>query len=300
MLIETDIRLDAAIGQTMQYFALFRYPLYVEEIRQYCGIACSEDEVQAFLNEEELHGSVFSTNGCYSLLSDVAGLLERRLKGKEKAIRDIKVARKVGRLIYQMPFVSFVGISGSLSKGYSDSKSDFDFFIVTQKDRLWIARTLLHLMKKLSFLAGQQHKLCMNYFIDESALCLQEKNIYTATELSSLVPVCGSEVYQQLMQANRWRSTFLPNYGRKVAEAVTDNVWIIKPVLGGIFNSIHPSGLNRFLMKLTDSKWRKKWAKKRYPAEDYELAFKTRINISKNHHLNYQKRVLSALSPADN
>jgi hypothetical protein len=63
-----------------------------------------------------------------------------------------------------------------------------------------------------------------------------------------------------------------------------------------MFNMLPADAFNHFLMKLTDAKWRKKWSRRGFPQEDYDLAFKTRINISKNHRLNYQKRVLSALS----
>lgn len=295
MTIAIDNHLGAAVDRTMQYFALFRYPLRIDEIRRYCGIACQETDIQAYLDEQELNGNVFSLNGYYILLPEVSALLERRIKGNEKAVQDLKRAKRVGRFIYQFPFVSYVGISGSLSKGYSDEHSDFDFFIITQKDRLWICRTLLHLMKKLSFLIGQQHKLCMNYFIDESALSLQEKNIYTATELHSLIPVCGGPLHQRFLQANIWAKKFLPNYQPADAYNITECSGLIKKFGSAIFNAVQPVHFNRLLMKLTDAKWKRKWAKKGYPAEDYDLAFKTRINISKNHHLNYQKRVLSAL-----
>lgn len=295
MIIDIDIKLHAAIERTLQYFALFSFPLLVSEIRQYCGVACSDEDIQAYLEEQEMHGMVFSLNGYYSLLCPVDTLLERRTKGGEKAVRDLKAARRVGRLIYQFPFVRFVGISGSLSKGFSDEHSDFDFFIITQRDRLWVTRTLLHIMKKLSFIAGQQHKLCMNYFIDESALSLQEKNVYTATELYSLIPVCGAQEHQRFLKANNWISRFLPNYVREETEVANDCDCLLKRMLSGLINVMQASKINRFLMRLTDTKWRKKWAVKGYPQEDYDLAFKTRINISKNHHLNYQKKVLSAL-----
>jgi hypothetical protein len=298
MIVESNIKLAAAVDRTLQYFALFQYPLLPSEIRRYCGAACVEEEVLSYLEEQEMLGGVFRFNGFYCLLPDVEPLLQRRMRGNEKAIKDLKKARRVGRFIYQFPFVSFVGISGSLSKGYSDEHSDFDFFIITRKDRLWVTRTLLHLMKKCTFIFGQQHKFCMNYFIDETALVLQEKNIYTATELNSLIPVCGSDIHRQFMSANDWVRKYLPNYAYD-KEPVSDCTGLFKKLCTGIIELLPAASFNRFLMKLTDAKWRRKWARKRFPAEDYDLAFKTRINISKNHHLNYQKRVLSALSPTE-
>ena len=299
MVTQADNKLGAAIDRTLQYYALFRYPLQVPDIRRHCGVMCSDEDIFHYLSGPQAQDKIYCLDGYYSSLPDIAALLERRIQGNEHAARDMPGAGRVGRLIYQFPFIRFVGISGSLSKGYSDHQADFDFFIVTQKDRLWISRTLLHLFKKMTFIAGQQHKFCMNYFIDGSALLLEERNIYTATELSSLVPVCGTDTYRRLMLANSWVTHLLPNYKPGAALSLHDKNGPVKKILSGIISLMNPAGLNRFLMRLTDKKWRKKWAAKGYPAEDYDLAFKTTLHISKNHPANYQKRILAALTRKD-
>jgi hypothetical protein len=79
-----------------------------------------------------------------------------------------------------------------LSKNFADERADIDYFVVTKANRLWIARTLMHLFKKLTFLVGKQHYFCMNYFVDEEALTIQEKNLFTAVEVATLIPVCGN------------------------------------------------------------------------------------------------------------
>lgn len=298
-LTEVDKRLGMAIDRALQYYGFFRYPLKISEIRRACQEVCTEEEVRAYLNTRVAQGKAFALDGYYAQTADLPALLERRLKGNAKAERDIKKARRCGRFIYQFPFVRFVGISGSLSKGYSDERTDFDFFIVTAGNRLWICRTLLHLFKKLTFLAGRQHDYCMNYFIDEHALSLEEQNIYTATELSSIIPVCGAGTYQQLLQANAWVWNMLPNSKSPEAKEVYDANGAGKRILTACINLLHPAGLNRFFMWLTDTKWRRKWARKGYPAADYPLAFKTTLHISKNHPANYQKRILEELKPKD-
>ena len=86
-------------------------------------------------------------------------------------------------MLFQFPFVRGVFISGSLSKRCAAEKEDVDYFIVTSANRLWIARTIMHLYKKLTYLRGRQDRYCMNYFIDEEALEIKEKNIFTAVEM---------------------------------------------------------------------------------------------------------------------
>src|SRR2546430_6574247 len=89
--------------------------------------------------------------------------------------------------------------------------TDIDFFIITSANRLWIARTCMHLFKKLTFLTGRQHWYCMNYYIDEEALNIEEHNIFTATELITLLPVCGNGTMQRFFQMNSWVSVYFPN-----------------------------------------------------------------------------------------
>jgi hypothetical protein len=191
--------------------------------------------------------------------------------------------------------VKFVGISGSLSKGYASEDSDFDFFILTSENRLWICRTILHLFKKMTFLFGQQHRFCMNYFVDVSRPELEEKNIYTAIELSSLIPVAGSDIYKILMQRNSWVKKFLPNrYQPFYKSTITDRNFLGKGLLELLF-SLGGNVMNTRLMHFTDKRWRKKWTKKHFVKEDYELAFKTTLYHSKNHPGNHQKKMLEQL-----
>ena len=78
-------------------------------------------------------------------------------------------AKAKARFISKFPFVAAVGVSGSLSKGYYDSDSDIDFFIITQHNRLWICRTLLMVYKKI-FLLNSRKYFCPNYFISSEQL----------------------------------------------------------------------------------------------------------------------------------
>ncbi len=118
-------------------------------------------------------------------------MVKRRQQGNLRAEQLLPKAMKIGRFLSVFPYVRGIGISGSLSKMYAHEKADFDFFIITKANRLWIARTFMHLFKKLTFLTGKQHYYCMNYYLDEKALKLRDQNIYTAVEAITLIPVSG-------------------------------------------------------------------------------------------------------------
>jgi len=288
-----------AVLYTLRYYTLFRYPLKAEEIYGNLPIKSSLSCILVALEDLEKEEIIFNSDGYYSIDKQTKNWVLKRKEANGLARKKTKQALWVGRFIYKFPFVRFVGISGSLSKGYADAKSDFDFFIVTAENRLWICRTILHLFKKMTFLAGQQNKFCMNYFIDINSLEIEEQNQFTAIELSSLIPVSGHDISIKLKSDNEWVNNFLPNgyvgFSNEKRE-INDNKNRTKNVFEFFLNYLFPTKLNELLMRLTDKKWRKKWEKKNYPMEDYNVAFKTTLTVSKNHPSNHQKRILNIIS----
>ena len=291
-------QVDQAICRTLQYFGIFRYPLRAEEVRSNCSLELEQVVVDAALRWIVEEGKAFEFGGYYSPDAAVQEYVERRLAANALAEEKMKGAIRTGRFIAAFPFVRFVGISGSLSKGYANERSDYDYFIVTAGERLWICRTILHLFKKLTFLTGAQHRFCMNYFIDEEHLELEEQNLFTAIELSTLVPVAGEHVYCRLREENAyWVKEQLPN-PYKAFYLTSENHMTGSKLQRLTENLIRPFavGLNYRLMQFTNWHWRRKWRRRKYPESDYPLAFKTTLYHSKNHPENYQKKILSQLN----
>lgn len=279
----------------LQYYACFRHPVTPAEIAGSSPGPLQPAAIADILEELVAAQKVFTSQGYYSILKNIDQIVARRIQGNVLAEQLQPKAAATGRFIARFPFVRFVGISGSLSKGYAErGVTDFDFFIITAPNRLWICRTLLHLFKKLTFLAGMQGHFCMNYFIDTERLCIEERNFYTAIEISSLVPVYGTILYKDFIQRNTWKNGFLPNGYKQYfppGKTMDASPWY-KRAAESILNLLSPSKLNRFLMQLTDKWWRRKWARKNFPADQYELAFKTTLHQSKNHPANYQKKIM--------
>ena len=298
MSITTLIDFDNGILNVLRYYSVFNYPITIEEVYGNCKIPCQLEELYEIMHDLRNRGEVFEFRGFYSISKEIVKDVERRLEGNAMAIEKEKGARVCARIINFFPVVRFVGISGSLSKGYSEKESDYDFFVVTKGNRLWITRTTLHVFKKLTFIVGKQHCFCMNYFIDEMALQIDEKNIFTAVELASMIPVYGTMTYKALLKANSWADAYFPNGFRRFSASgpIYDRRSVIKIFTEFLFNIVFPNSVNNWLMKITDKRWRNKWEHKKYPPEDYDLAFKTTLHVSKNHPRNHQKRTLSLLN----
>ena len=136
--------------KVISYFSIFKYPLTADEIF-YFSDRKDKDTVMEELKMLEEKGVIHESEGFYSELKSDE-LISRRLKGNREAELIMPKAWKISKFISKFPYVTSVCISGSLSKGYFEDKSDIDFFIITKKNRLWIARTLLILYKKIFLL----------------------------------------------------------------------------------------------------------------------------------------------------
>ena len=199
---------------------------------------------------------IFKISGFYSLQNREM-LATRRIEGNKRAAQHLQIARRIAKFLSGFPFVKSVCVSGSLSKDFADKKSDIDFFIITEADRLWIARSFMHLFKKFSYLAGKQHWFCMNYYVDEKGMEIVEKNIFTAMEIVTLKPMQGKQYFKRFIDANSWTKKYFPE--QKIS-IVDDRIETIKlqRFIEKTFHSKFGDVIEKWLMNLTDKRWKKK------------------------------------------
>ena len=266
--------------QTLAYFKIFNYPLLKEEIKKYSKVGNDIDE--SFLSTFKVDG-----NNYYGWKLNKENVQKRVLGGIE-AEKRLKKGLKRAKFIGKFPFIKSVAISGSLSKGYMEKNSDIDFFIITEPGRLWVARTLLVAYKKI-FLLNSRKAFCVNYFVDTNHLEIEEKNRFTATEIVTLIPSYGTDIFQKFSQANEWAYQSFPRqkhgtlevpYKRKGAKKF--NEWILGGRLG--------EALDARFMKMTFKRWQRKFG--HLENHDFDIAFKTRKHVSKHHPGNFQAKVL--------
>lgn len=203
------------ILQTLQYFDIFLHPLKAEEIYNFLGTKSSVSAINNELGKMVVSGQIQKEDG-YFHLGNSRAYIEKRKKLNLAASKVLPKAIENGRLISKFPFISSVFISGSLSKGVFDEEGDgdFDYFIISKSGRLWISKFCLKAYKFL-FLGNSKKYFCFNYFISEESLEIKEKNIFTATELFTLIPIGGNGYYNRLISQNLWVQEFLPNYKKK-------------------------------------------------------------------------------------
>jgi len=275
------LKLEESILRVLVYFDLFNYPVTAAEIRTFIVQPVSEEKLDAALKNLLTGKCIFQLDEFISL-QDNFELVERRRNGNRRAGELLEKAKKISRLLYRFPYVRAVGVSGSVSKNFADEEADIDYFIITKANRLWIARTFLHLYKKIPFVKGRNQWYCMNYFVDEAVLEVEEKNIYTATELVTLKPMYGNGTIQNFFEANEWATPYFPNFNF-TGMAQSDHVspgWI-KRFSEFIFNNKIGNWLDNYFFRLTTKRWRLKETQRRLNTKGELMGLKTSKHCSK-------------------
>lgn len=283
--------LELSVLKVLAYFDLFNYPLQKEEVHFFLDHAVRKEAVGNAIDQLCNAGCIYRHGDFISLNND-GSQVTRRLRGNNKARTLLDTAYKVSTLLYRFPFVRGIGISGSLSKNFADEKADIDFFIITSANRLWIARTLMHLFKKLTYLAGRQHWFCMNYYVDEASLLIEEKNIFTAIELLTLMPVAGNGALDRFFRANAWHLDYFPNATQQMARKKFTHAPWYKKAAEWIFNNRFGDWLDNYLMKLTSKRWKKKEDSNKKNMKGGRMGLRTGRHFSKPNPNYFQKRLL--------
>ncbi len=285
--------LHVSVIRVLLYFDIFKHPLSKKELRELIQIELEDEEKlsEALIELTDLN-QIYFHDGFYSISSS-AGNTRRRLAGEKRANAMIARMKRFSALIASFPFVKAVTISGSLSKNFMDENSDIDYFIITKKNRLWLARTLLIIYKKI-FLFNSKKNFCVNYFVSEDQLSIPDKNIFTATEVSFLIPVFNYKSYLEFMKENNWNKTFYPNFPLRTDCFIVDAKYPkLKSVAEKLFSSSMGEKLDTWFFNFTLKHWKKKF--KNFDESTFDLRMRTKKNVSKHHPNGFQEKILNQL-----
>lgn len=279
------------ILRALLYFDIFKHPLLPDEIYRFSpgSVTRNIHEILFHLNKR---GLIHHIHPFYSLRKE-RSIIEQRLKSNARARKKLRLARVIAACIAQLPFVRSIAISGSLSKGVAGSRSDIDYFIITHPGRVWVVRAMLAVFKRV-FLLNSHRYLCANYYVDTRHLEIEDKNIYTAMEVATLIPMYGHASFKRFIDANDWVHRWLPNALKTGVKPQRDRISVFKRLFEHLLRNRSVDWLDSAILHLAINRLRKKY-QAQYPVAVYEVAFRSRPGVSKNHPMNYQGRVLNAL-----
>jgi hypothetical protein len=201
-----ELSLADSIVHTLAYADIFDFPLTENEIHRrlaYC--AASLPEVRQMLAGQK----TLSRVGDYYTLPGRENIVSTRARRKARADQLWPIARHYAKIIFRLPFVRMIAVTGALAVENIDDDGDIDYFIVTDAGRLWLCRLMILAVAKWA--ARARVTLCPNYLVSERALVFQEQNLYSAHELAQMIPLDGLDTYRRIVSMNDWVRRFLPN-----------------------------------------------------------------------------------------
>jgi hypothetical protein len=295
--LSCNLKVVSQILEPLFYYDIFSYPLTLHEIYEFSCYKTidgkSINQIEKILDELVDKGYLYEMDQFYAL-TNVPQWVQARKENNKRALKYLKRAHQMTRLMTCFPYVRGVFVSGSLSKNVMPLDGDIDYFIVTKPQRLWVTRTFLVLFKKI-FLFNSKKHFCVNYFVDEELLEIEEKNRFTATEVATVLPIYGSQIYQDFWTANQWLQNYYPNVRpRNLEQMLSEKQGWIQFFLEKVLNTRLGDWLDAFFMKRTLNRWNVKF--EGMATEDFKIALKSRRNVSKHHPRLFQQKVIQAFT----
>ncbi len=212
------------------YHDIFDYPLNAKEIIKW---RVGKRGLSLFKKTQE----VINKDGLY-FLKGKENLLYKKALRERASDRKIEIAKKNASALAKLPTIKGVFITGALAMNNAEEESDIDLMIITKKNHLWLTRLFAYLVLRVINSAvrkpndkNQKDKLCLNIWLDESALSWgkKDRNIYSAHEIAQVNPIVDKEnIYQRFLQKNKWILDYWPNSVRieDIKDKIKGNVKI--------------------------------------------------------------------------
>jgi len=239
--INVDImtNLDKSILKTLIFFDIFDYPLTAIEIWKWLyrpGEKYRLSQVKhALSGSQDLSDKIETAEGFYSLKGRIHNFF-RSKHNNNLAERKFSKAVRLAKFYRFIPFVRMMAVVNSLAYSNAKENSDIDFFIITAKNKIWLARFFTIFFVRIFGLRHKQESnrdaFCMSFFVEEDYLniknvMLHNKDIYMPYWVQQMMPIYDPDgLYGKFLQANSWFRDYLPNsYGNQFSKEVKANFW---------------------------------------------------------------------------
>jgi hypothetical protein len=248
------------ILHTISYFDVFSYPLTKNQIHRFLNDTLTTiAQVQEELDLLTTKNLIRSSSGYYYSADRNGAIVSERIENERRASRMLRQARWISFFLKQIPFVRAVFITGSLSKHVAPHKSDIDFMIVTELDRLWVCKMILTGFRRI-FLLNSKKYFCINLMITEKAIYFPHHNYYTAIEIATTQVVWNTAAFSRYQKENSWVHEYLPNWRFPAVTVVplSNKPSLLQRWLEGALNLFHLDKVNINFMHTARKFWRTK------------------------------------------
>jgi hypothetical protein len=204
--------LKNAVHEVLVFLDIFDYPPTAMEVWRLSGFKTDLQSVMDCLSADK----VGKRNGFY-FLPDREELVTKRSSFFHLAERKYRIARRAADILKFVPGIKMVAVCNNF---YYKEGSDVDFFVITAKDRLYLARFLvtavLHIFGLRRHGVKVADRICLSFYVAEDNLNLESLTLkpcdpYFYHWLAFLQPIYGRSSYRDFWSANAWLKAYMPN-----------------------------------------------------------------------------------------
>jgi len=233
-------QLEAAVMRTLLYADLFQFPMTLEEIHRYLihHQAIDRPMIQQCLYESPILQSLLCQHHGYIALREHQDYIQIRLEREQDAKQMWHEAQRYGKWLSRIPFVRMVALTGALAvRNPAGRSDDYDYLLITQPGRVWLARAFAILLVRVVRLFGRE--LCPNYVLASDQLVQKRQDLFIAHEIAQMVPIFGNQLYREMFAKNAWMTNFLPNARPHKKQQDRRSVFksLLEKLLGGAMGS---------------------------------------------------------------
>lgn len=191
--------------EPLKYFSFFKY---VPTLKEY----------QLFSSTKKAKAKIKVVQGRVVNKSNQRFLAET-IRRRQISLGKISQHHALLTFLGNLPWIQYLGISGTVSMLNANVEDDLDLFVITKANRLWTARFFVILITSILGVRRKpgdqnyQNKLCFNLFFSEDNLKIphHKQSEYVAHEILQLRPVANkNKTYERLLADNSWILSFFP------------------------------------------------------------------------------------------
>ncbi|MFH1661974.1 MAG: hypothetical protein ABIA02_02675 [Candidatus Falkowbacteria bacterium] len=205
-----------AIVETIAFFDLFDYPLALFEIWKFINVKCRIEDINQNLD----YNFIENKNGFY-FLKRRDEIIKKRLDKYNYSDRKFKRALKIAKIFKFIPWIKMIAIGNLIGAHNLKDDSDIDFFVITEKNKIWLTRFFCASFAKILGMRPKENntrdKICLSFFIGEDSLNLEnlmlKNDIYFIYWLAGLSIIYDPDkIYKRFIRKNDWIYKELPNW----------------------------------------------------------------------------------------
>jgi len=207
------VSIKESIAIHVCYRDIFNAPVSIKSLKSWIGVrndnlSIFDTAVDGLKNE----GLIIEFQDCLAC-SGKEKIIKDQKKKSELTKQIIEKGRKGFTVLSKIPFIKFVGISGSVAadnpvKKPNEDIVDLDLFVITSKNTLWCFALIERVLANFVRIFKGTHFYCFNFITEESFLEIYNKNFYTATELINIKPIIDKGVFNKFVSSNSWIESY--------------------------------------------------------------------------------------------